>query len=313
MTTLRTDLEATPPFDFGLTASYRTRYSDDLCTERISDGVYYRICSVKGKTALISITSTGTIDRPQVRMEARGAKITSDDLPSLEWQANWLLGLDYDLAGFYAMAKEDPLLAGLVGRFRGLKPPREPDLFETLITTILGQQISAKVAVVMRQEMVRAYGQPLAFDDTTYYAFPTPERLADAGVEGLRRCKLSQRKAEYIHAISREVSDGDLDLEGLRDLGDEGVIGLLTERRGVGLWTAQWFLCHALGRFDVFPIGDLALLKTISRVYMDGRAVTPEELDAFSERWGLYRVPVITYLYAAIRQGIDLTRPLDKA
>ena len=91
MTTLRTDLEAAPPFDFGLTASYRTRYSGDLCTERFSDGAYHRICAVKGKTALISITSTGTIDRPRVRMEARGAKITSDDLPSLKWQASWLL------------------------------------------------------------------------------------------------------------------------------------------------------------------------------------------------------------------------------
>lgn len=313
MKTLRTDLAVSPPFDFGLTASYRTRYSDDLFTERFSGGVYNRICAIKGKTALISITSTGTIDRPKVRMEARGAKLTSDDLTSLEWQANWLMGLDYTLAGFYAMAEEDPLLAGLVGRFRGLKPPREPDLFETLITTILGQQISAKVAVVMQREIVRAYGQPLAFDDTTYYAFPTPERLADARVDGLRRCKLSQRKAEYIHAISREVANGDLYLEGLRHMGDETVISVLTERRGVGLWTAQWVLCHALGRFDVFPIGDLALLKTISRVYMDGRAVTPEELGAFSERWGQYRVPVITYLYAAIRQGIDLTRPLDKA
>jgi DNA-3-methyladenine glycosylase II len=241
-------------------------------------------------------------------MEVVGDGLTPEDFASLRRQSNWLLGLDYDLAGFYATVKEDPVLDGLVCRLHGLKPTREPSIFQSLVTTVIGQQISSHVAYSMLRELVQSYGEPFAWEEHIYYRFPTPEGLASRGIEGLRRHKLSQRKSEYIYGIALAVAEGTLDLEGLRQMGNEGVIRELTQLRGVGTWTAQWILCNPLGRFDVFPAGDLALLRMLSRLYLDGRAVTPEEAEAFSERWGPYRVPVITYLYAALRLGIDVAK-----
>lgn len=308
MEILRTHLNVVPPFDFGLTASYRTRFNIELGNEEFRNGVFRRMCTYQGKPILISLTSTGTADRPLVEMNVVGEDVCAEDLPRLAEDASWLLGLDYDLAGFYSLAEEDPVLAHLVRRFHGLKPPRETDIFETLITTIIGQQISAKVAVSIHQELVTAFGERFYWEGSTYYLFPTPESLVSAEIEGLRRHKLSQRKAEYIYGIAKAVMGGHLDLEGLRELSDERVISRLTELRGIGVWTAQWVLCNALGRFDIFPAADLALLRILSRIYLDGRGVTSEDVEAFSERWGVYKVPVITYLYAAIRQGIDLSK-----
>ncbi|MFQ5872815.1 MAG: DNA-3-methyladenine glycosylase family protein [Dehalococcoidia bacterium] len=307
MVELETELEAVPPFDFHLTAGYRTRFRDEFGNEIFRNGVFRRVCLVRGSPALISVTDTRTTEQPRLKMEAVGESLTQEDLAALRREAACVLGLDYDLAGFYAMARDDPVLARLVIRFHGLKPTTEPDIFKTLVTAIIGQQISAKVAISMERDLVQSYGEPFFWQGSTNHRFPTPERLASAGVEGLRRHKLSQRKAEYIHNIALAVAEGSLNLESLRELSNEGVIRELARIRGVGTWTAQWVLCNSLGRFDVFPSGDLALLRMLSRVYLDGRAVTPQEAEAFAERWGPYRVPVIVYSYAALRQGIDLT------
>lgn len=299
-------MEAVPPFDFNLTAGYRTRFRDDFGSESYRDGVYRRVISLGGLPALMSVKSSGSIDQPKIEVELSGESVSATDLDTARQEANQVLGLDYDLSGFYAMAKDDQLLSRLTTIFHGLKPTTEPNIFETLITAIIGQQISGKVAVVMERELTESYGEPLVQEGHTYYQFPAPDRLASAGVDELGLHKLSQRKAEYIHSLSELVASGDLDLEGLRELSSERVIEELVKLRGIGTWTAQWVLCSSLGRFDVFPAGDLALLRMLSRVYMDGQAVTPQEADAFSERWGDYRVPVIVYSYAAIRQGMEL-------
>ncbi len=306
MRSLNRQLKAAPPFDFKLTAAYRTRFQDGFGSESFRDGVYRRVISLDGRTALMSVSDFGSMDEPKLRLELTVASVSEMDLDAAEQEANEVLGLDYDLSGFYAMAEDDGMLSRLTTVFRGLKPTTEPNIFETLITAIIGQQISGKVAVVIERELTESYGEQLVQDGHTYYRFPAPERLAAAGPKELGQHKLSRRKAEYIHGLSELVATGALRLEELRELGNERVIEELVKLRGIGTWTAQWVLCNSLGRFDVFPAGDLALLRMLSQVYMDGQPVTPQEADSIAERWGDYRVPVIVYVYAAIRQGMEL-------
>ena len=295
-----------PPFDFKLTAAYRTRFGDSFGSESFRDSVYRCVISLDGAAALMSVRDIGSMDEPKLQLELTGDSVSEMDLDAAEQEANQVLGLDYDLSGFYDMAKDDGLLSRLTAAFRGLKPTTEPNIFETLITAIIGQQISGKVAVVIERELTESYGERLVQNGYTYYRFPTPGRLAAAGIEELGLHKLSRRKAEYIHGLSELVASGALRLEDLREHSNERVIEELVKLRGIGTWTAQWVLCNSLARFDVFPAGDLALLRMLSQVYMDGQPVTPQEAEAFSERWGDYRVPVIVYVYAAIRQGMEL-------
>ena len=125
----------------------------------------------------------------------------------------------------------------------------------------------------------------------------------EAGVDRLRALGFSARKAEYITEISRKVSSGHLDLEGMHALSDEEIIQVLTGLRGVGLWTAQWLLIRALGRDDGFPHGDLALCRILGQLLREGKPFPPEEALEYSRRWAPYRSYVTAYLFAAMRSG----------
>ena len=86
-------------------------------------------------------------------------------------------------------------------------------------------------------------------------------------------------------------------------MSNESVTETMVAYRGIGVWTAQRMLCHSLGRFDILPTSDLYLLKTISNVFMDGRAVSPEDVEAFTDRWGEYKVPAMTYMVRGVGCG----------
>ena len=125
--------------------------------------------------------------------------------------------------------------------------------------------------------------------------------MAASSIEELRGLKLSQRKAEYVHGVSKGVASGELDLEGLRGLPAAEVVERLTAIRGVGPWTAHWLLIGALGEPDGFPSGDLALQRTMGTLVGDGAPMAAAEALAYSERWSPHRSYVTTYLFAAAR------------
>ena len=143
-------------------------------------------------------------------------------------------------------------------------------------------------------------------------SFPTPAALAEATVDDLRKIKFSQRKAEYVTGIAREVASGILDLEGLHAQPDEEIVEQLSRIRGVGVWTAHWLLIRAFNRPDGFPHGDVALQRLVTSVVNGGTRrstdtnvprMTADEILEYSHRWSPYRSYVTTYLFAAVRTG----------
>ena len=213
-----------------------------------------------------------------------------------------MLGIDQDLQAFYRMASADAHLAPLVVGLRGLHVFQTASVFETLVLAILGQQISTHVAHMLRTLLIETYGDAIELEGGTFHAFPRPEALVTAGVEGLRAIKFSTRKSEYIVEIARGVVKGSLDLEGLTGRPADEVVAYLTAIRGVGPWTAQWLLIRALGQPDGFPHGDLALQRFLGRLSSDG-PVGPGEALERSAVWSPYRSYVTTYLFAASRSG----------
>ena len=169
--------------------------------------------------------------------------------------------------------------------------------------SILGQQVSSQAARQMCTRLIKTYGSPVEMSGDTYYAFPRPEILASAGVEGLRALKLSARKAQYITDVAAGVSSGELELESLRSRPDEEVIHILTGIRGIGMWTAQWLLVSALGYPDAFPQGDLALERAVGALANTGGPLRSGEVAEYSRRWSPFRSYVTVYLFAAIRSG----------
>src|SRR3954470_9548629 len=129
------------------------------------------------------------------------------------------------------------------------------------------------------------------------YEFPSTERMAEAREEELRELGFSQRKAEYVIGVARSG----LDFEALRKLPDDEVKATLTAIRGLGEWTADWFLARFLARPRAWPAGDLGLVKAVSRFYLGGVKVTIPEVRAFGERSERYQNLSAHYLLTGYR------------
>ena len=209
----------------------------------------------------------------------------------------FLLGLPFDLEAFRAWAVQQPVLAEVVATISGYRPPLSPNPFEALVSAITTQQVSLQSAAAIRSRFVARYGEP----HSVATAFPSRERVAGATVDELRTLGFSGRKAEYLLGLARSG----LDLEGLRTLPDEEVVETLMAIRGLGRWTADWFLGRALARPAAWPAGDLGLRKAVSAFYADpypgGRLLSIEEVRRMGERFAPFQNLSAQYLLVALR------------
>src|SRR5205814_597904 len=138
-----------------------------------------------------------TVNAPGARRAALGEAITAE--------VRRLFGLDFDLPGFYRVAKADPALAPLVERLYGMRPTLAPTPLEMLVGSITAQQVNLSFAYACRARLVRRYGRPMTLGRATVWAFPDAAALAAATVRQMRSLKYSTRKAEYIRALPRPV------------------------------------------------------------------------------------------------------------
>jgi DNA-3-methyladenine glycosylase II len=182
-----------------------------------------------------------------------------------------LLGLPFDLDAFTAWAQGEPVLARLTSALPGFRPPLSPDPWEALVTSITAQQVSLQSAFAIRSRLIDRFGEAAEHA----VAFPTRERLAGASEAELVAVGFSGRKAEYVIGLAR----ADLQLDALAALPDAEVKAALVAIRGLGEWSADWFLARHLGRPHAWPAGDLALVKAVRAFYGE-----IQDVRAFGER-----------------------------
>ena len=303
MDRLTTTIQPVAPFDFELTAGYHTYFQSRYGADTMEDGVYRRLVDLGDKLVLASVRSAGTTDDPELALELQGSELSPEDVDRAKEKVSWLLGVDQDLAPFYELGRADGVMSGLVERFHGLHLPHTATVFEALVLAVLGQQISTSVARIIRTLMIETFGPSAGFDGETYFAFPSPEAIWASSPAELHTMKLTQRKAEYVHGLAGAALDSAVGLESLGSLTDQEIVARLTALRGVGLWTAQWTLIRALGRPDALPLGDLALRRVVSRLFMDGSDVTDAQVEEIARRWSPYRTYATVYLFSALRTG----------
>jgi 3-methyladenine DNA glycosylase/8-oxoguanine DNA glycosylase len=168
-----------------------------------------------------------------------------------------LLGTPFDLDAFYAWA--DGPMRALTERLHGFRPPLQPNPFEALVTSITAQQVSLRAAVAIRNRLIERFGERVG----DAWAFPTRDRIARAHEDELFAVGFTRRKAEYAVALARS----DVDLDSFALLPDDEVRAAITAQRGLGPWTAEWFLARHLARAQAWPAGDLVLRKAARSLY----------------------------------------------
>ncbi len=222
----------------------------------------------------------------EVRIAARDGGV---DVHPFQAEARVLLGAAFDLDAFYAFAAGDPVLADATRRLAGFRPPLAPDPFESLVTSITAQQVSLHSAFAIRNRMLERFGE----GGEVAIRFPAQAELAHAAEEELVALGFSRRKAEYVVLLART----ELDWDELAGLPDEEVRERLTALRGLGDWTADWFLARHLARPRAWPAGDLALQKAVARFYPD----LAGDVRAAGERFDPFQNLTAHYLLTASR------------
>jgi DNA-3-methyladenine glycosylase II len=193
----------------------------------------------------------------------------------------------------------DPVLARLIdarpdfrpGAWKEELPPL--DAFGTLVFQVAGQQLSVASTRAIIAHLEERFGGHM----------PSAAELLAADPQVLRDSGFSVRKGQTLRALAERFVDGRLSDEALARMTDEEVEAALTEVPGIGPWSARGFLLVALDRPDVYLTGDIALRRTIQRVYRLDHVPTEAELAEISDRWRPYRSLAVSYLFASEYEG----------
>lgn len=214
-----------------------------------------------------------------------------DDVVAAE--VAWLLGGPFDLQAFWEWASGEPVLGELRQPLTGYRPPLAVDGWEMLVGSITAQQISLHAAAAVRSRLIVRLGARHG----VAWAFPERARVAAASPAELVTLGFSRRKADYVVGLARS----ELDVDALASLPDEAVVEAITSIRGLGRWSADWFLARRLARGGAWPAGDLGVRKAVSSFYGDGRMLDEREVRSIGERFGPWRNLACHMLLAGAR------------
>lgn len=193
-----------------------------------------------------------------------------------------------------ALAKVEPAFAVALER-AGYPQPRIRDRgYETLLRTIVGQQVSVAAAQSIWNKLAAGLG------DLT-----DPDIVASASDETLRAAGLSRQKVSYARSLAEEVTSGRLDLAHL-PADDEEAIAALTRIKGIGRWSAEIYLLFAEGRPDIWPAGDLAVQIEVGRIL--GHVERPSEklLREWSTPWSPHRGAAAIFAWHHYKIDMDV-------
>jgi DNA-3-methyladenine glycosylase II len=297
------ELHPRPPFRLDLTVwALRRREQNRIDTW---DGRRYRrALLVDGIPVGLAVTQTGSARAPRLELALSGARVTPAIEDSARSTLTRLLGLEIDLSGFYARSGRDPALRELAERYRGLKPPRFPTLFECLLNAVACQQLSLAAGLTVLTRLAAAAGKTV----DGLPAFPAPNEVLRLPPAALRALGFSERKVETIRELAAAAAAGELELEAFEPLDDATVVAALVQRRGLGDWSADYALLRGLGRLHVFPRGDIGALNGLLRFLVAaGRSDDPQSwLERFAPDAGL------VYFHLLLR-GLEQQGLLDRS
>ncbi len=184
---------------------------------------------------------------------------------------------------------KDQQLKRLIQQHGVLELKKQKNLYLYLCYSIMSQQLSTKVATVIRNRFIDLYGGE-----------PTPEQIAETPFERLRAIGLSNAKVNYVQNVARFEMQSGMGHQKLSRMSNEEVIEYLTQIKGVGRWTTEMLLMFALCREDVFALDDLGLQQAVIKLYdlkHRKKKIMLNRILKISEQWSPYRTYASMYLW----------------
>ena len=254
-------------------------------------GHYWQTMRFAGQVFGIRLDNQGSVDAPAVRLVIFADRPPAADLVDrLVNEITCRYDLDADLSAFYDGFREDPLLAPLLARWRGVRPSSYTSLYEYLVIATLLQNATVRRTVQMMENMFASYGSRAAFDGRTLSAFWEPEAVQQADEMELRGIKLGYR-AKTLKRQAASFGPGGLDEPALRRLPTAELKRVLLNIYGVGPASVGYLLFGQFKRCEVFDYIPPWEQKIYSRLLFDQALVdTRTILNEVEQRWGPWKM-----------------------
>ena len=197
------------------------------------------------------------------------------------------MGLSKEMirAGLDHVAAVEPRLAAAIAQSGYPEPRLRPEGYETLLRTIVGQQVSVASAAAVWNKLEARLGEGCP-----------AEALIATEFDELRACGLSRQKQGYARSLAELILSGRLDLDNLPE-DDEAAIALLTQIRGIGRWSAEIYLLFAQGRPDIWPAGDLAIQIGVGNFLNLANRPSEKDVRQMAEAWSPHRGAVAIFTW----------------
>ncbi len=198
-------------------------------------------------------------------------------------------------AAYRHLRAADPVVGALIDAHGPYTPRPAMDHFESLLRTILFQQLAGAAARTIQRRWLALYGTKKAPEGR----YPTPRELLRTTDEQFRSAGVSRQKAGYMRDLAQHVMEGTLPFDDIDRMTDDEVIAHLTAVKGIGEWSAHMFLMFQLGRPDVLPVGDLGVRIGMGRAYGLDAPPTPAAAREVGAKWAPYRSVASWYMWRA--------------
>ncbi len=187
------------------------------------------------------------------------------------------------------LKSSDPVLRNIIERVGPYRIQYREPVFETLVRSIVYQQLSGKAASTIFGRLAAATGEPM-----------TPEAILKLSPRRMQSLGLSRQKRDYIRDLARKTASGEICFEACGELDDAALIEQFTAVKGIGVWTVHMFLIFALRRPDVLPVGDLGIRSAIRKAYGFDKLPTPAETERIGAAWRPYCSVASWYLWRSL-------------
>lgn len=289
-------LLTTPPeFSFQLCLDFLKRSPKELL-HRIDDDGVAKALHAGDETVVFKVTSaknalqiTFLTPEPNAALKSVVAGYVR------EW-----FDLDTDLQPFYRMAEKDKLLKDLVTRFYGYRIVGQPDLFESLVWAVLGQQINLGFAYTLKQRFVQTFGERVALGNDEYFLFPSPRTVSLITPEKLLALQFSTQKSRYTIGIAEAFADGTISKDKLRGLPLQEAKHQLMKIKGIGNWTANYALMKTFHHPDAFPLEDAGIHNAIKNLKHLNRKPTLPEVAKLFKKYKGWEAYATLYLWKSL-------------
>lgn len=195
------------------------------------------------------------------------------------------------------LSERDPRMADAIARIGHVWRVRDDDLFQAVVHSIVGQQISTRAQATVWARMRDGLGTVDA------------AHVVAASVEELQAFGMTYGKVGYIHDFALHVQDGSFDIAAVERMGDDEAIEALASLRGVGRWTAEMILTFCLNRPDVFAYDDLAIQRGLRMLYHH-RRITRKLFERYRRRFSPYCSVASLYLWEVAGGALPELRDL---